>query len=218
MIDVRRLKEEQLKLAKKVSLKDEFSEIKTIGGVDQAFANGKIISMVVVLDYNTFELMDNKFAIVGETMPYVPGFLGYREGPAIVEAFSKLERKPDLLMVDGNGILHQRRIGLASHVGLLLDVPTIGVAKKLLLGEVRGNKVFVDEKQLATLFVTKEHAKPIYVSPGHKISMKTTEEVMAHCLRGCKLPEPLRLAHKFANKIENRIKEEKAESPPRDSS
>ncbi len=198
---VNKLKKEQLALAKKVVIKDEFDEIKLVGGVDQAFKDNEVISAVVVCDYKTMKVIERKSVTVKTNFPYIPGFLSYREAPAIVEAVNKLENKPDILLVDGHGIAHPRKIGLASHVGLSLDIPTIGVAKNLLCGELKENKIVLKEKVIGFSFVGKEQANPLFVSPGHKISMKTSLEVVKNCIvLPHKLPEPLHLAHKNANK------------------
>ena len=207
-MNIKKLKEEQLKLAKKVVVKDDFSEINTIGGCDIAYTKENMIAIVVVLDYKTLKLIEAKHVITQPRMPYIPTFLSYREAPAVIEAFNLLENKPDILMCDANGILHPRRIGCASHIGLLLDLPTIGVAKKLLCGEVKEDKVFFEDEQRAFILRTKQHAKPLYISPGHKISLKTSLEVVKHCIKeGSKLPEPINLAHKFTIKLKKKPKE-----------
>lgn len=204
--EVKRFKEEQLKLAKKVITKDDFDKIELVGGVDQAFIDKRrIISAVVVCDYKTMDIVEKKYAIVEVKVPYIPGYLSYREAPAIVETVNELEQKPDILMVDGHGISHPRRIGLASHVGLLLDIPTIGVAKRLLCGEVKNGKVYVNNEVRGIELKTKEFARPIYISPGHRISLKTAVEIVKKCVRlPHKLPEPLYLAHMYANKIKKK--------------
>ena len=127
MMDKALLKKEQLKLAKEVVLRDGFDKIKLVAGVDQTFIenNSKIISVIVVCNYKTMEIVEKKHVIVEAKMPYVPSFLGYREGPAIVEVFGMLENKTEVLIVDGAGVLHQREFVLAFHVGLLLDVPVV---------------------------------------------------------------------------------------------
>ncbi len=199
---IRDLEKEQLRLAKKVIVKDDFDELKLIGGCDQAFTDNKVISAVVVLDYATLKVVEKKYAVVEAPIQYIPGFLSYRESPAVIEAVSKLNQKPDLLMVDANGILHPRKIGMASHLGILLDMPTIGVAKKLLMGEEKDGKILVDGEPRALAIKTKEHAKPIYVSPGHRVSMRTAAEVVKKCMvEKHKLPEPLHEAHKYSNKV-----------------
>jgi deoxyribonuclease V len=199
---VRKFKSEQLSLAKKVVIKDEFDEIKLVGGVDQAFNGNEVISAAVVCDYKTMKIIEKKSASVCTTFPYIPGYLSYREAPAIVEAVSKLENKPDVLLVDGHGIAHPRKIGLASHVGLLLDIPTIGVAKNLLCGEIKEDKIIIGERIVGFCLTAKEHANPLFVSPGHKVSLKSSLEIVRNCARlPHKLPEPLHLAHRYANKI-----------------
>ena len=147
-------------------------------------------------------LIETKHAVIEAKVPYKSGFLFYKDGPAIIEAFNRLENKPDVLIVEANGILHPRRIGMASHVGILLDTATIGVTKRLMLGEVKGKTVYVDKEARGYGLITKEHANPIYISPGHKISLKTSPEVIRKCMRfPHKLPEPLYIAHKYGNKI-----------------
>jgi len=166
------LKKEQIKLAKKVVVKDDFDDIKYIGGCDQAFMNGKIISAIAVLDCETLEVVEKKYAIVDAPLPYMPGFLSYRESPAVVEAVIKLKQKPDIMMVPANGILHPRKMGMASHLGIILDMPTIGVAKKLVMGEEEKGKIVVEGEKRAAVLKIKEHSNPIYVSPGHSNKIK----------------------------------------------
>lgn len=202
MVDLGKLKEEQLKLAKKVITTDSFEKIKTIAGSEQVYSGNKVISAIVVCDYKSLEVIESKYAVVEGKIPYKSGFLFYKDGPAVIEAFNKLEHKPDVLIVKANGILHPRRIGMASHLGILLDTATIGVTKKLMLGEVRGNTIYVEKEARGYELVTREHARPIYASPGHDISLKTSLEVIKNCLRKPhKLPEPLHLAHSYGKKI-----------------
>ena len=206
MIDFDKLKEEQLKLSKKVVTKDSFEKLELVGGVDCTYNQDEIISAIVVCDYKTMEVKERVFAVVKAKVPYVQGFLAYRECPAISEAYAKLQNRPNIMIIDGNGILHPRRCGLASHVGVLLDQPTIGIAKQLLVGEVKDKLVYVDKKARAELVTTKEHSKPVYVSPGHKISLKTSIEIVKKCLRfPHKLPEPLHLAHRYADEIREKM-------------
>ncbi|MDY6959511.1 MAG: endonuclease V, partial [Halobacteriota archaeon] len=124
-------------IALKTLLKDDFEELKVIGGVDQAFLGDRIISGIVLLDYATMDKIEEVYAVMDVDFPYIPGLLSFREAPSIIEAFGKLKRVPDILMVDGCGINHPRFAGLATHVGVELDIPTIGVAKKILCGEYK---------------------------------------------------------------------------------
>lgn len=203
---LKELKEEQLKLAKEVITKDEFKEFELVGGVDQVYIEDKkVISAIVVIDKKG-KIIEKKYSVKDLTFPYVPGFLLYREGPVIVDVYSKLKNKPDILMIDANGILHPRGIGMASQIGLMLDCITIGVAKNLFCGKEKGNEIYVGNGVMGIKVATKEHAKPIFVSPGHKISIKSAVKIVKEFLiEGKKLPEPIRLAHKYANKIKENI-------------
>ena len=206
MIDFDALKKEQLKLAEKVITSDSIKNIKTIAGADQAYIGNKVISAIAVCDYKGLKLIEEKHAVVDAKIPYKSGFLFYRDGPAVMEAFNKLENKPDVLIVKANGILHPRRIGMASHLGILLDIATIGAAKNLMLGEVREKTIYVEKEARGYELITREHARPIYISPGDKISLKTSLEIVKNSLRQPhKLPEPLHLAHKHGNKVRKEL-------------
>ena len=206
MVDAEKLKEEQLRLAKKLILNNSFDKLELVAGVDQAYTEKEIISAIVVCDYRTMEVKERTFAIAKPKAPYLSGFLVYREGPAISEAYVKLKTVPDVMIFDGNGILHPRKLGMASHMGVLLDMPSIGVAKQLMIGDVKGNRVYVDKELRGEIITTREHSKPIYVSPGNKISLKTSVEIVKSCIKTPhKLPEPLHLAHRYANEIREKI-------------
>ncbi len=202
-MNITKLKEDQLKLARKIITKDAFEKLELVAGVDQAIKGENLISVVVVCEEKTIKEMEKVSAEKKAPMPYVPGYLSYREGPVIVESYLKLKQKPDVLMVDGNGILHPRRFGMACHIGLLLDIPTIGISKKLLCGDMDSDgKIIVDKEVVGQEILTKEHGKPIYVSPGHRISLKTAVEIVRKSVRPPhKLPEPLHLAHKYAKHL-----------------
>lgn len=203
---IKDLEKEQLRLAKKILVKDDFDELNFIAGCDQAFIDNNVISAVVVLDYKTLKVVEKKYAIAKAPLQYIPGFLSYRESPAVIEAVSKLNQRPDILMVDGNGLLHPRKIGIAAHLGLLIDTPTIGVAKKLIIGEEKNGKIIVDGETRGVALNTKLHAKPIYLSPGHRVSLKTATEVVKNCMvEKHKLPEPLHQAHKYSNKTREKL-------------
>ncbi len=208
--NTRKLEEEQVRLSKKIINRDapDFSNIasiKTIAGCSQAIVGRKIISAIVVCDYSTLEILEKKYAIVKARIPYIPGFLGFRESPAVIEAYLKLTAEPDVLLVEGHGILHPRRFGFASQVGLSLSKQTIGVAKSLLIGESNEGNVYVDNELRGKEIVTREFARPIYISSGHLISLKTACEVVRNCNRPPhKLPEPLHIAGRYADKIRER--------------
>ena len=199
--DVEKFRKDQILLSKKIRISDDFDKLELVAGVDQVFHENKIISQVIVMDYKTKKVIETKSVILDETIPYIPTYLSYREGPAIIQAINELENKPDILIVDGHGISHPRRVGLASYVGLLLDIPAIGVAKHLIHGEVQEGKIICNEKICGSELITKEHANPIYVSPGFRISLKTALKIIKECIVDPhKLPEPLYLAHRYAKK------------------
>ena len=208
-------KEEQIRLARKIITKDDFEEINLIAGVDQAFFENKIISAIAVCEYPSMKLIEEKYAVVEAKIPYIPGYLGFRESPAVLDAFTQLENRPHLLIVDGHGIAHPRKFGIASQLGLMLDIPTIGIAKKLLVGEIKDDKVYVEDELRGRLVKTREHANPLIVSVGHRISLKTAMEIIEKStIPPHKLPEPLHIAHRYAdkireeeiNKIQNKVK------------
>ena len=204
--DLEKLRKEQLELAKKVTVTDQFKKpINTMAGFDQAFFDDKIVSAAVILDFKNMKIIEKNHAVVKAKMPYVPGFLSYREGPGIIKAYKKLKNKPNILMIDANGILHPKRIGMASHIGVLLGKPAIGIAKNLLCGKIKNNKIYFDGELRGFVFQSKKKCRPIFISPGHKVSLKTSLEIIKKSVRNHKLPEPLRIAHLYANEVKNSL-------------
>lgn len=214
--DFNKLKETQKKIAEKVILKDsfKFSKLKTVAGFDLAFHNKKVICVAVVLDFKTMEVLEKRYTISEEKFPYISNFLMFREGPPIIDTYHELKNEPDVLLIDGSGILHPLKSGVATYVGVSLDKPTIGVIKKLLCGEVFEGKIYLEKdtiegkvKELrGERIETKIGSRPIFVSPGHKITINTAVKVIEGCMRdNHKLPEPLRLAHKYADRIREEV-------------
>ncbi|KAF5416980.1 MAG: Endonuclease V [Candidatus Methanogaster sp.] len=206
--DQRALLDVQRAVAAHAEIEDRFDEIRTIAGVDQAFFDDKVISGIVTLDYETMEEKSHTYAIVATEFPYIPTFLAFREGKAIVSAYRKLARKPELLMIDRCGINHPRSAGLATHIGVALDIPTIGVSKSILCGTSEQpagagmvQLLMYGGRQIGWMLKSKENCNPIIVAPGHRVSMESSIEIVKHCLRGYKLPEPTRQAHIYANLI-----------------
>ncbi|MCD6319603.1 MAG: deoxyribonuclease V [Candidatus Desulfofervidaceae bacterium] len=165
-------------------------------------------AVVVVLRLSNLELIE-KQVIIGQTdFPYIPGLLSFREAPFLIKAVKQLKHMPDVILVDGQGIAHPRRIGLASHLGICLDIPTIGCAKSRLTGTYKpvpeevGSYSLLQEKDetLGLVLRTKKGVKPIFVSPGHLMDAKTAYKIVMRCLKGYRLPEPTRLAHIEANR------------------
>ena len=215
-VDIKRKKdllEIQRKIALNSKILDQFEDLEVIGGVDQAFFDDKIISGIVLLDYNSLDIINRVYTVMGVDFPYIPGLLAFREAPSIIKAFSKLRKKPDLLMVDGCGINHPRFAGLATHVGVELDVPTIGVAKKILCGKFEHEPEKVDDfslisykdKKVGAIFKSKKNCNPIIIAPGHKVSLESSIEIVRHCLKGYKLPEATRQAHLYVSEVKKSL-------------
>jgi deoxyribonuclease V len=202
----------QKTLAEKIILSEDYHKIQIIAGVDVSnnlYDPGQMVYAAVVnLSYETLEIMEIANAANKQSLAYQPGFLGFREVPIILEVFKKLQIQPDLLLVDGHGISHPRRFGIASHLGVLLDIPTIGVAKSILVGKPQtelGDNVgdhtplIWQGKIIGMLLRTKKRANPLIISTGHRVSLKTSIEIVSHCLKKYRLPEPTRYAHQAAN-------------------
>ena len=195
----------QRRLASQVSRSGEVTTPRFIAGVDISAqkAQGMATGAVVVLNYPELGLVETKAVQAKLDFPYIPGLLSFRESPLTLAACEKLSVTPDLILVDGQGIAHPRRLGLASHLGLLLNTPTIGCAKSLLCGahEVPGVEPgsyaeVVDRGEVIGVALrTKLGVKPIYVSIGHKVDLQTAIYWVMKCCRGYRLPEPTRLAH-----------------------
>ncbi|WP_440952016.1 endonuclease V [Methanococcoides sp. FTZ1] len=205
------LKGIQAEVAASVSTEDEFGNLKTIAGSDCAFLGDRIICGVVILDYQTMDVIERTHVVREIDFPYIPTYLTFREGKPVVDALSGLKGKPDLLMVDGCGINHPRKAGLATHIGVVTDMPTIGIAKKILCGEAErpdvgeANPLLFEGQQVGWLLRTNKRCNPIVVAPGHRVSLNTCLEVTRKCLRGYKLPEPTRLAHMYVNDVKKEL-------------
>jgi len=207
-METSKFRKEQLKLSKEVVVRDDFDKIKYIAGCSTAVVENKIISIVALFEYPSIKFVEYKYSIAKSDIPYIPNYRGYRDMPTITDAFNLLKQKPDMLIVDANGILHPRRIGMASHLGLVLNVPTIGVAKKLLCGKVSDGKILVKEEIRGIELTTKEKANPIYISPGHKVAVGTALKIIKDCMKPPhKMPEPIHFAHKIATKMKKKERE-----------
>lgn len=201
----------QRELAGKVSLGDGFLGPRRVAGVDVAYLGKRAFTAAVVLDYETQEVLEER-AVEGEVnFPYIPTFLAFREAPLVMEAVEGLEF--DMLILDGQGIAHPRGLGIASHVGVLLDLATIGVAKRLLCGEVAGEvlvgspaPIVYRGAEVGYAFRARRGVKPIYISPGHRVSLPSALRIVEGCMKGHRLPEPTRQAHILATAARRKVK------------
>jgi len=198
----------QRELSKRVVREDRLDEVRHITGVDMAIneVNGMARAAVVLLSYPALEIVEQHVFEEPVRMPYIPGLLSFREIPCILGAFDLLKQQPELVMVDGQGIAHPRRLGIASHLGLWLDLPTIGCAKSILTGhhgplsEEVGSWVPLeaDREVIGAVLRTRARVKPMIISLGHRISLETSLRYVLACARGYRLPEPTRLADKLS--------------------
>lgn len=225
-LSLKEAKEFQLKSSKELILKTVNESFRLICGVDAAFSNDKVYAVACSFYANVdfmecknsvfaYKVRDFALQIIEETeevrdinYPYVPGFFAWREGPALIEAIKKLKTKPDVILVDGQGIAHPRGFGIASHIGLLLKIPTIGCAKTRLIGTYkepgikRGSwsNLFFNKKIVGAVVRTKTEVKPVFVSPGNLIDLETSIRTVLSVSK-YRLPEPLRIANIKSKKL-----------------
>lgn len=229
-LETEEMKQMQREIGKKAVFLDDFSfdldnlQDLTVVGVDQGFTDDKSVSVAVAMKNG--EVVEEVSAAEDTPIPYIPGLLAFREGGAIVKALNKLETDPDLLMLDGSGRIHFRQAGIATHIGLIFDVPAVGVAKKLLCGEVdlpekmptgERRKIFADDKvegldkevigyayQSSQYSSPNRSINPLYISPGNRLSPETSVKTVSNLCKGYKLPEPTRLADKKVNEVKKK--------------
>jgi len=200
----------QLRLSKQVIKKDTLPKtIRYVAGVDTAYRADISIGAAVILNYETLSVIESKKARVKTHFPYIPTLLSFREIPPTLAAIKKLKTQPNVFLVDSQGIAHPYRLGFASHLGLILNKPTIGVAKNLLCGEVgafneEGWAPIIDKDEVIGAAVARKREKPVYVSVGHMISLKRAIRIVKHCTRLHRIPEPIRAAHVIANEESQR--------------
>jgi deoxyribonuclease V len=202
----------QKELREKVRLAPlDISKIRTIAGADISFNkfSETIFAGIVVLDFATLQVIETSGVTTATQFPYIPGLLSFREIPALLEAWQKLRCEPDVLVCDGHGIAHPRRMGIAAHAGLLVERPTLGCGKSVLVGKfeepekVRGSwsPLVHKEEVIGAALRTKNNVQPVYASPGHLCDLSSAIEVLLRCDGGYRIPEPTRRAHLFVNEL-----------------
>ncbi|ABR31407.1 endonuclease V [Thermosipho melanesiensis] len=202
-------------LSKKLTFKPLSKEINLVAGVDLSFVKDYGLAVIVILDKN-MELIKVYHHIEKITFPYIPGLLAFREGPIFLKAWKKVNHNVDVVFFDGHGISHPRSMGIASHMGLWIEQPTIGIAKKILFG----NYVEPENKKFSFTYITyknqkigivlrsRENVKPIFISPGNLITLDESLELTKQFITKYKLPEPTRLAHKYSQLLKKQFNEE----------
>lgn len=200
--DIRGAKALQESLRKRIRIEPLRRPPKLIAGADAAFSRDMVIAVISLFTYPELIHIEDAIVYVRSSFPYIPGFLSFKEGPAILESFERLKIKPELLLFDGQGIAHPRGIGIASHLGVMLNIPTIGCAKSRLIGEYDepGSKkgdwtyLYHDGKRIGAVLRTRDNVRPIFVSPGHMIDIESSVRIVMNCISRFRIPEPLRRA------------------------
>ena len=196
-------------LRRRVVTRDRLGRVRRVAGVDAAYErrSGRICAAVAVLALPELALVERVVVRRKTRFPYLPGYLSFREAPAVLAALEKLRSRPDLLLCDGQGYAHPRRFGLACHLGLLADLPSIGVAKSRLIGthagvpEEKGSwaPLVQEGERIGAVLRTRVGVRPVYVSIGHRISLETAIDRVIACTSSYRLPEPIRQAHRLAS-------------------
>lgn len=208
-VSIAEAKQLQLELAQHIVLEDRFQPPRFVAGVDVGFEdNGKITrAAIAVLKYPELQLIDKSVIRSKTLFPYVPGYLSFRELPAVLKALEKLNTIPDMFLCDGQGIAHPRRFGIACHLGVLTDIPSIGVAKSRLIGSYQEpglnkgdqSNLYDRDEIIGTVLRTRQAVKPLFVSPGHRISLASVATWVLNCSTRYRLPETTRQAHRLAS-------------------
>jgi deoxyribonuclease V len=197
----------QNELRSQVLCTDQFGEIRTVAGVDLGFKGDVARASVVVLSFPELQLVDSVVVESPVGFPYISGLLSFRETPLLLKAFDRVQTEPDLIIADGQGIAHPRRLGLASHLGLILDKPTIGCAKSRLWGKHAEPKseagsfeyLYDKDEVIGAAVRTRTNVSVVYISIGHRISLESSVRLTLACCRKYRLPETTRYAHRAAS-------------------
>ncbi|MEJ2361304.1 MAG: deoxyribonuclease V [Gammaproteobacteria bacterium] len=208
-VSIAEAKRIQLELAQRVILEDDIKAVSHVAGVDVGFEDkGRITrAAIAVLTFPELELADSSLARTQTTFPYVPGYLSFRELPAVLKALETLRIIPDLFLCDGQGIAHPRRFGIACHLGVLTDIPSIGVGKSRLTGhyeepgQEKGCYSILTDKgeEIGVVLRNRDSTKPLFISPGHRVSQAGAMAWVLKCTTRYRLPETTRHAHRLAS-------------------
>ena len=207
--DIRAAREVQDILSKKVKVLPLSATPAYVAAVDAAFAGNKVIAVASLFAFPSLECIQDVVWREEIRFPYVPGLLTFREGHAMINAVKRLRISPDVILVDGQGIAHPRGIGIASHIGIILGKPTIGCAKSRLIGEFREPRtlkgswsyLYYKGKKVGAVLRSRDHVKPLFISPGHLIDISSSLNIVMECLSGYRIPEPLRRADSLSREV-----------------
>ncbi len=201
----------QKSLAEEVRIEPLSMRFKFLGAADISYCKDTDLLIAVVLSFRwpSLDLIESAHHVCKSAFPYIPGLLAFREVPPLIEAYRKIRQKPDVLLCDGQGIAHPRKMGFASHLGLCLGIPTVGCAKSRLCGEHESltlrkgssKPLVLNGERVGLVFCSREGVQPVYISPGHLADITSSKRLVSRCLGRYRIPEPLRLAHIEANRI-----------------
>ena len=211
--DIHEAKKIQTVLRDKVKIIPLRKKPQFIAGVDAAFTDDKVIGVACLFRYDDLTPLEDSHAILNATFPYISGFLSFREGPAIIAALKKLKVTPDLILFDGQGIAHPKSMGIASHIGVILDIPTIGCAKSRLIGEYdepginKGNwsRLKYQGRIVGAVLRTRDNVNSVFVSPGHRVNLANSIEIVLQCTGKYRLSEPIRRADQISKELKRRL-------------
>lgn len=211
--DRERLKDIQEELKKKIRIIPLEEPPSTVAGIDAAFSGDNIICVASLFSFPSLENIEDSIIVRKVAFPYIPGYLSFREGPAVIDAVNGLSTKPGLLIFDGQGTAHPRGVGIAAFMGALMDMPAIGCAKTRLVGEYvepgrrRGERSELGHKGIAVGAVlrTQEGVKPVFVSPGHRINIEDSVKMVLACSPRYRLPDPIRRADALSKKMKREL-------------
>lgn len=211
-VDFRAACKIQYDLAEKIVLENKFNPLNTIAGCDVAYSSSTnhAYAAICIYDFPSLKKNNEVLSVSEISYPYIRGLFAFREGPPLLKAFEKLKERPDLIIFNGQGIAHPRKMGLATHMGILLDIPSIGCTQRSMFGKNiepgnhRGDQCVVRNirnESIGCWLRTRENVRPMFISQGHKIDLSTAAELILNCTKHFKMPEPLRAAHVTANQL-----------------
>ncbi len=212
--NIREAQKIQRKLARRIHIAPLKKSPACIAGADASFSGSRVIGTACLFSYPGLEHLESTHAITLSLFPYIPGFLSFREGPALLSALRKLKTAPDLILFDGQGIAHPKRMGIATHLGILLGIPSVGCAKSRLIGKyqqpaaTKGSFTLLKHKgmTIGAVVRTRDRVKPVFVSPGHMIDVRKAVDVVLNCTGRYRIPEPLRSADRLSKEIQKNLR------------
>ena len=206
----------QNELSRRVVQTPDPKPVSTIAGADIAICvkEKKLVCGMILFSYPELKEIERVWTVSDEAFPYIPGLLGFREAPCVINTFGKLRERCDMIMIDGHGLAHPRGFGLACHVGVLLDIPAMGVAKKSLYGTFsepglnKGERTLMrgkDGEVVGAALRTRDGVKPVFVSVGNRVDLDTSVAIALECSRGLRIPEPTRIADKYVGLLKKEV-------------